>query len=87
MYTGCQMPSQAPEHLTAIVAANIDRAIAKAGKTNREIGTLMNASETQVWKWRKAKHGISHQNLMRMAEVLGHEPAWFYSQNGKAPVK
>lgn len=78
------MASQAAEHLRATIAANIDAAVVESGKTNRAIGEAMGASETQVWKWRKGKHGISQDNLVRLAHVLGRDWSWFYGEREAA---
>lgn len=84
MYSGHEMPSQATEQLRATIAANIDAAVRDSGETNRAIGEAMGASETQVWKWRKGKHGISQDNLVRLAAVLGREVIWFYAERKAA---
>lgn len=78
------MSSQATEQLTATIARNIDAAVRASGKTNREVGVAMGASETQVWKWRKGKHGITHSNLIALGAVLGHDLAWFYTDHALA---
>lgn len=78
------MASQATEQLTATIAANIDAAVKASGKTNRQVGEAMGASETQVWKWRKGKHGISQDNLVRLAHVLGRDWSWFYVERHEA---
>lgn len=75
------MSSQTPEHLKATIAANIDAAIAADGRTNRAVGEAMGAAETQVWKWRRGKTGISQGNLLKLAEVLEQDAGWFYTDH------
>ena len=64
------MTSQGGSHLRAIVAANLDRAIAERGMTNRALGEKIGKTEHQVWRWRDGRHMPSLGTLTALADEL-----------------
>ena len=56
--------------MKATIGANIDLKITQLGKTNREIGEAMGATEHQVWRWRRGKVKPSDRYMAALAEIL-----------------
>lgn len=64
------MPSPASSPTRDLIAANVDRAIRAAGKTNREVGELIGVTEHQIWRWRKGKAEPSGRYVAALASIL-----------------
>lgn len=64
------MPSPATSPVKALIAANLDRAIRVADKTNREIGEAVGATEHAVWRWRNGRTEPSGRYVAALADVL-----------------
>lgn len=64
------MPSPVGSPTKPLVAANLDRAIREAGKTNREIGDAVGATEHAVWRWRNGRTEPSGRYIAALAELL-----------------
>lgn len=76
------MPSQETSHVKALIAANLDAAIAaRPGLTNRALGESIGKTEHQVWRWRNGRNTPETPTLIALADVLGVELAWFYTEH------
>lgn len=64
------MTRQATRPEKAIIASNIDAAIIAVGKTNREIGESIGATEHQVWRWRRGVVKPSTKYLAALVHLL-----------------
>lgn len=53
------------------MAANLDRAITRSGRTNRSVAEEIGATEHQVWRWRRGKVSPLAHNLIALAAALG----------------
>lgn len=73
------MPSPASSPLKPVIAANIDRAIREAGKTNRQVGDAIGATEHQVWRWRQGiNEPIGKYKVALAGELFGGDIAALY---------
>jgi hypothetical protein len=64
------MPSPADSPTAALVASNLDRAIKVAGRTNRDVGEAIGATEHQVWRWRNGRNVPSDDYAVALASEL-----------------
>lgn len=64
------MPSPASSPLKPTIAANIDRAIKAQGKTNRQVGDAIGATEHQVWRWRQGINEPTGPYKVALADQL-----------------
>lgn len=75
------MPSPASSPLKSIIAANINRAIADAGRTNRDVGDAIGATEHQVWRWRTGVNEPTGAYKVALAsELFGGDIAALYTK-------
>lgn len=78
------MTSQAPRQLKTIVAANIAAARKDKGFTQRELAGAIGTEGFAVSRWERALVSPSASYLAAMADALGCDIAWFYTDHGKA---
>lgn len=79
------MPSPASSPLKPVIAANIDRAIKEAGRTNREVGDAIGATEHQVWRWRQGiNEPTGTYKVALAAELFGGDIAALYAEKEAA---
>lgn len=79
------MPSPTTSPTAALIAANLDRAIKAAGRTNRDIGESIGATEHQVWRWRKGRNVPSDEYAVALAVLLfDGDLSALYARNAKA---
>jgi transcriptional regulator with XRE-family HTH domain len=73
---------QATRQISEIVASNIRSARLSAGLTQRDLARLVNDVPTlTVYRW-EAEHAMPNQtNFAALADALGHEIAWFYTDH------
>jgi transcriptional regulator with XRE-family HTH domain len=64
------MPRPASSPVKLLIAANLDRAIKEADKTNREIGESVGVTEHAVWRWRNGRTEPSSRYIAALADVL-----------------
>lgn len=79
--------SRASTSLSATVAANIAAARKARGLTQRELADQINGIESMsVSRWERGEHRPSLENLVALADVLGHKVAWFYTDHSSDPT-
>lgn len=80
------MTRQASRQIKSIVGANIRAARDEAGLTQRELAARVNDMDSiAVSRWERGKVIPSATSIVTLAEVLGHDVAWFYTDH--APTK
>lgn len=63
---------------------NMDRAIKAQGKTNRQVGDAIGATEHQVWRWRMGLHEPSVAYRVGLAaELFDGDIAALYADEPK----
>lgn len=62
--------SQAPNQVKALFATNLDRAISRHGLTNHQVAEKIGSTESQVWRWRRARHMPTLDTIATLADVL-----------------
>lgn len=72
----------AATEMATMVGRNVASARKAAGMTQNELSRALNASGSMiVSNWETGKARPSDAYLIRLSEVLGHEPAWFYAEH------
>jgi transcriptional regulator with XRE-family HTH domain len=69
-----------------LVAANLRRAQEQRGLTARQLADAVGAAPEQVSKWRRAELMPSLAYLIRLAEVLDVDVAYFYAEQEEVPA-
>lgn len=65
--------------LSALIAQNIDAAIAAKGLTNRQVGDSVGTTHDHVSRWRRGHTTPSHEYLPKLAALLADgDVSWFY---------
>lgn len=73
---------QAPRQITEIVASNIKAARAASGMTQRQLARQVNdVGALAVYRWEAAAVLPNPTNFAALAEALGREIAWFYTDH------
>ncbi len=72
------VPSQPTSQLRALIAANLDQAIAAKELTNRQVADAIGSTEHQVWRWRRGHVKPLDETLAALGSVLERDLAWFY---------
>lgn len=79
------MTNQAPRQIKQIVAENILAARTELGLTQRELARAANdVPALAVYRWEKALALPNVQNFTALADALGRDIAWFYTDHAKA---
>jgi transcriptional regulator with XRE-family HTH domain len=66
------VPSQAPNQIKALFAANLDQAISSADPslTNHAVAQKIGSTESQVWRWRRGRHMPSLETIAALADLF-----------------
>ena len=67
--------------IALIVGANIRRARDDAGLLQRELGAALGIGTQQVSDWERGAYRPNDENLLRIAEALGKNFAWFFAEH------
>lgn len=67
-----------------IVGANIRRARDEHGWLQRELAAKLGIGAQQVSDWERGTYRPNDENLIRLADVLGKDFAWFYTDHERA---
>jgi transcriptional regulator with XRE-family HTH domain len=78
------MPSQVPRHLKVVIAENIRAARDGAGLTQAELAKRLNMESINVSRWERALVTPNLDNFAALADALGHDIAWFYTDHEAA---
>lgn len=75
------MPSPTSSPTKQKIARNIDLAISRAGRTNREVGDAIGATEHQVWRWRTGVNEPTGDYKVALAgELFGGDIGLLYAE-------
>lgn len=81
------MSRQATRQIKSIVAGNIRAARDARGLTQREIAAMANVSDgLAVSRWENERVAPSTESLVALADALGLELAWFYTDHDAQDV-
>lgn len=76
--------SSATRQLSATVAQNLQAARRTAEMTQSQLARAVGLNDAMaVSRWERGVHLPSRENLVTAAEVLGRDPAWFYTEHGR----
>lgn len=75
-------PSGATSSIATTLAANIKAARAESGLSQSKFGRLIDIDTQVVSAWERGLYRPNDTNLLRLAEVTGHDVAWFYTEHG-----
>ena len=76
------MSRQATRHIKSIVGGNIRSARDASGLTQRELGARVNDMDSiNVSRWERAQVMPSAASMVALAEALGRDVAWFYTDH------
>lgn len=75
------MHSQATRQIPSIIGSNIRRARLSAGLTQHQLAGHAGTQAFQVSRWEKGLHRPKDETLAALAEVLGCDVAWFYTDH------
>jgi transcriptional regulator with XRE-family HTH domain len=67
--------------IASIVGSNIKRARTDRRLKQRELGALLHVGPQQVSDWERGAYKPNDTNLIRLAEALGKDFAWFYTEH------
>lgn len=68
--------------LSVTIGQNIRRARLAAGLTQNQLAAAIGASSLMaVSRWETGTHRPSDVFLVQLSAVLGHDPAWFYTDH------
>lgn len=81
MYSRPVVTSQDTQHVRSRIASNLRRAQSESGLTGRQVADGVGATPDQVSKWRRGEVSPSLAYLIRLAEVLSVEVAYFYADH------
>jgi transcriptional regulator with XRE-family HTH domain len=76
------MPSQAPRQIKTTVGLNLSVARRAKRLTPRELAQLIDTDAFQVSRWERGVVRPTDVTLARLAEALGVEFAWFFTDHG-----
>ncbi len=72
----------ASRSLAATVGDNIRRCRLAAGFTQHDLAVKLGSSDAMaVSRWERGVHRPNEENLVALAELLGRDVAWFYSES------
>jgi transcriptional regulator with XRE-family HTH domain len=77
------MTSQAANQIVTTIGRNIRSARIAAGLTQRALATKLGLDIRAVNRWERAGIMPSAQNLAKLADELGHDPGWFYTDHAE----
>lgn len=78
------MSSQETRHIKAIVGENIRFARDEKGMTQRALAVAVDGMESMsVSRWERGVVMPSTASLLRLAEVLGRDVSWFYTDHAR----
>lgn len=66
---------RATTDLDRALAATLRAARERRGLSRRAVALALDTTETTVYRWETAAHGLAVRDLVRLARVLGVEPA------------
>ena len=75
------MTSQGSDQIVSTVSRNIRTARVEAGLTQRALAIALDVDIRAVNRWERAGITPSGQNLAKLAEMLGRDPGWFYTNH------
>lgn len=75
------MTSQATRHMRTIVGANLATARADAGMKQLDVAQALGVDSQYVSRWERGKVMPTLANLHRLAEVLGRDVGWFFTDH------
>lgn len=79
-YSSGVSTSNASRSLAAIVGANVRTARTAKDLTQHELAVALGSGDAMtVSRWERGTHIPSVERLVRLAEVLDRDVAWFYS--------
>lgn len=77
--------SRASSDLAAIIGRNIRSARKDAGLNQRQLAERVGVVDGMaVSRWERGEHRPSAASLIQLAEALGCEIGWFYTDHGRA---
>lgn len=77
------MTSQATGDLRATIASNIKAARREADLTQAQLASLLGIESMAISKWERGRHAPSDSNLIALAEHLGRDIGWFYTDHDR----
>lgn len=80
------MASDASRHIRTVIGENIRRARDQNGLTQRELAAAIEGDYMAISRWERGVNRPGDESLARIAEVLGHDFAWFYVDHSAEPT-
>lgn len=74
------MPRQESRHIRSTIGENIRRLRDDAGMTQRDLAVALEMDQVSMSRWETGRVMPRHENLERVAEVLGVDVGVFYVQ-------
>lgn len=66
------------------IAANLRAAQAKSGMSNEELAARAGVGLRLLQKWRAGTVEPRYESLLKLADALGHDVAWFYAEQSES---
>lgn len=73
------MTSQAPHQIVTIIGHNVRTARLASGHTQRTLAIALGLDTRAVSRWETGGIIPSSRNLAKLADLLGRDPGWFYT--------
>lgn len=77
------MTSQASSGIGPTVARNIRDGRLAAALTQRQVAEKIGVDAMLVSKWERGRHRPNDENLAALAQMLGREIVWFYTDHSR----
>lgn len=75
------MPSQAPRQIKTIIGQNLGAARKAKRLTQRQLAQALDTDAFQVSRWERGIVRPTDTTLVRLAEALGVEFVWFFTEH------
>lgn len=75
------MSNHASEQFALRFGQNLKRARESAGWTQRKLAILMDVDNQAVSRWERGAVHPGKDNVVRLGDLFGHDPGWFYADH------